>query len=735
MLASQSPEAIAALAPLVGARTPKMRAWRDDFFWTKFRASMNELNTAIKHTMKLKSPLRRTCGAAALLLALLTSARAEPLTQVKVMSFNIWVQGVHGLSNVVEAIRTSGADLVGLQECNAATAQTIATGLGFHVLPASGCSIVSRYPIVDSQTIGSSTRITVEPHPGQRLHLFNCHLPAYPYGPYDLKNGQSQAFVINQENQTRMSPLNLLLNAMQPWLASADACFLTGDFNAPSHLDYTDFPWPTSVATVEAGLGDSYHEMHPGNRKFPDQFAYDEPGITWTPRTDQEPEGVFDRIDFVYYSLGDGATPTHSTELDARNSANPWPSDHRAVLTTFTLTPQTLGGLVSAPFPAHNATSVRGNILLTWLPASNMVLQAVYFGTNSPGELRVNTTNSYFAPNSLLPGTTYFWRVDTTTASGVITGQVWSFTTAAMVSHTYEWTFALSNLTAALGKGVLAFADAATSNLTVFGATDGVTVPHIGGQPVKFMRVPQMPSPQNGYLVTFTESGPNGGGVYVNQYTVVQDLLVPSSLGWAAMFNTNPGNANDADFYIGGDGSVGIAALGYSSTGIIAANTWYRIAVTADLGAGVVSYYVNGTPVHTRSGASLLDGRFALYSNLDPGADLLLFNEGDSSGNYTQQLILGAWAFVDRTLTAAEIAALGGPKANGIFSGPALKASVARDGAALLLSWDGGKGPFQVQRTDSLLSSAWDDAGSPSYERGFSEPISAGARFFRVVGN
>ncbi|MCW5555956.1 MAG: endonuclease/exonuclease/phosphatase family protein [Verrucomicrobiae bacterium] len=689
----------------------------------------------MKQSTKLKSPFTRTWVVAALLLTLLPTARAEPLTQVKVMSFNIWVQGAHGLSNVVEAIRTSGADLVGLQECNATTAQTIATGLGFYVLPASGCSIVSRFPIVDSQTIGSSTRVTIEPHPGQRLHLFNCHLPAYPYGPYDLKNGQSQAFVINQENQTRMSPLNLLLNAMQPWLAGSDACFLTGDFNAPSHLDYADFPWPTSVVTVEAGLGDSYREMHPGNRKFPGQFAYDEPGITWTPRTDQEPEGVFDRIDFVYYSLGDGATPTHSIELDARNSANPWPSDHRAVLTTFTLTPPTLGGTVGAPFPADNATSVRGNVLLTWLPASNMVSQAVYFGTNSPGELRVNTTHSYFSPGSLLPGTTYFWRVDTTTTGGVVTGSVWSFTTAAVVPQTYEWTFALSNLTAALGKGVLAFADAATSNLTVFGATDGATVPHIGGQPAKFMRVPQMPSPQNGYLVTFTESDPNGGGVYLNQYTIIQDLLVPSPLGWAAMFNTNPGNANDADFYIGGDGSVGIAALGYSSAGIIAANTWYRIAVTADLGAGTVAYYVNGTPVHTRTGGSLLDGRFALYSNLDPGADLLLFNEGDGSGNYTHQLYLAAWAFVDRTLTAAEVSALGAAKAGGIFSGPALKASVARDGDELLLSWDGGKGPFQVQRTASLLPSGWDDASSPSYERMFSEPVSAGVRFFRVVGN
>lgn len=75
---------------------------------------------------------------------------------------------------------------------------------------------------------------------------------------------------------------------------------------------------------------------HPNKRKFPDPFASNEPDITWTPLTNEEPKGVFDRIDFVYFSPGDGALVTSSTELEGRNSVNPWPSDHRAVLSTFT---------------------------------------------------------------------------------------------------------------------------------------------------------------------------------------------------------------------------------------------------------------------------------------------------------------------------------------------------------------------------------------------------------------
>jgi len=50
---------------------------------------------------------------------------------------------------------------------------------------------------------------------------------------------------------------------MAPYLAGPAPCFLTGDFNAPSHLDYADFPWPTSLAPYAAGLRDAYRDMHP----------------------------------------------------------------------------------------------------------------------------------------------------------------------------------------------------------------------------------------------------------------------------------------------------------------------------------------------------------------------------------------------------------------------------------------------------------------------------------------
>src|SRR5688572_11192364 len=98
-----------------------------------------------------------------LLLAVALAIRASPpVTQLKVMSFNIWVQGGLSLSNCIEVIRTSGADIVGLQECNAATAQTIAMRLGFVVQADASYSIVSRYPIVASIPTSGGRGATIQ---------------------------------------------------------------------------------------------------------------------------------------------------------------------------------------------------------------------------------------------------------------------------------------------------------------------------------------------------------------------------------------------------------------------------------------------------------------------------------------------------------------------------------------------------------------------------------------------
>jgi GNAT superfamily N-acetyltransferase/endonuclease/exonuclease/phosphatase family metal-dependent hydrolase len=670
-----------------------------------------------------------------LVLAVLTNdLRAASVTELKVMSFNIWVSGRGGLSNCIEVIRTSGADVVGLQECNAAAAQTIADALGFHAAADGDVSIVSRFPIAASIPTSGGRGVTLELGPGQRVHLFNCHLAAYPYGPYDLKNGRTQSFIIDQENSTRMPALNQLLSAMSPYLTTAEPCFLVGDFNAPSHFDYTDFPWPTSIACTNAGLIDSYHALHSSNRRYPGMFVFDEPGITWTPMTNQEPEGVFDRIDFVYFSPGDGLAATHSVELDGRNSISPWPSDHRAVLSTFALTPPPLTDKASSPVPPNGATNIALNPSLSWLAASNAISHTIFFGTNSPGIQVTNQTGTSFSPGVLRPDTKYAWRVDEVTASGTVTGNVWRFTTKSTNALAFEWTFDKSDLSAAIGTGIITYANGSTtSNFTIFGTSDGSTVPHINGQPATYLQTAGFTASNNGYLVTLTGTGPNGGGVYLNQFTIIYDLLVPGSLGWVPLFNTNPANANDADFYIRNDGAVGISAIGYSSAGIITANTWYRVAFAADLAADTVNYYIDGNPVF--NGSATLDGRHSLYSDADAGPDLLLFNEGDPGAVYTHAACLSSLFFTSRTMSATEIHALGGPKARGVAVPPLpIQALASRQGSSTSLSWTGGDGPFQVQETTNLVNPDWKDFGGPLVGNSLSVSPNGAAAYFRIRG-
>jgi endonuclease/exonuclease/phosphatase family metal-dependent hydrolase len=650
-------------------------------------------------------------------------AAAQPVTNLSVMSFNVLVSGQRGLTNIAEAIRRAEADVIGLQEIAATPAAItqLATNLGFYRLP--GVPVLSRYPILGPAVPGTSelqSGVAIEVSAGQRVHLFNCHLAPYPYGPYYLRDGQSSNATYQLEVTTRLPQITNLLGIMKPSLLSGDPCFLTGDFNAPSHVDYANFPWPVSVAVHASGLLDSYRLTHAGNRTFPPAFAFSEPGITWTP-DGAAGDNTFDRIDFIYFSANAGITPVASAEQDSRNNLNPWPSDHRAVLSTFHLTPPVREAKASRPWPFLGATRVATNIQLSWLPASNATSHVVWFGTNSPGSLGTTQTAASFNPGPLAPNTPYFWRIDEITPSGVVTGEVWTFTTVnPNASTTYEWTFDNENLEADLGQGVMSYADGTTSGLTTFGAN---------GQQFRYLVVPAFTGVSNGYLLTFPDSGPNGGGSYINRFTFIFDVFIPSPLNWTPLFNTNPANANDADWYVDPNGRLGIGDLGYSANGVVAANSWQRLALAADLGAGVVTSYRNGTAVQQRTGASLLDGRYSLFSNLDGGADVLLFNEGDSGGVYTHVLYVNSIAFTDRTMSGAEIAALGGPRAEGIF---VRRLRAARNGADILLAWNGASN-VRLQHSATLSPADWLDVAGTTGASSYSQPTTNSAAFFRLI--
>lgn len=368
---------------------------------------------------------RKTVFLPYLTVVLILSELGCAQTSIKVMTFNIWVGGGDNLNKCIQAMQNSGADIIGIQEASG-TLSTIAASLGFYY--DEGTSTLSRYPITAVQGSGYGQAVTISLPSGKDVYVFNCHLTAYPYGPYELPDIEA---ALQAELQTQWADLQPILLNMSSYVATGKPCFLTGDFNVASHLDYANVPWKCSWECARAGLVDSYRYVHPGNRTYPPSFDFNEPGITWTPKPEQEPYDVFDRIDFVY-SCGNNVVCTASDELDSRNSVNPWPSDHRAVVSTFSLVEPNATPQAANPAPPDGVGYMDVNVDLSWTAGVNAVSHDIYFGTDptpDSGEFQINKTDPNFDAGTLQYATKYYWRIDEVNGSNTVTGEIWSFTT------------------------------------------------------------------------------------------------------------------------------------------------------------------------------------------------------------------------------------------------------------------------------------------------------------------
>ena len=201
-----------------------------------------------------------------------TAQVTEPVI-LKVMTFNIWYGATqtHGLGEVVEAIRAADADIVGMQEPYARL-RRVAAALGFYASPR--LHVISRYPILEPEGSDGYWGYLLL-GPGRLAAIANTHLPCCPYTTYRVVNrGMSRVDALQQEQNTRVGQLVKQLAPLQPLLDGGVPTFFTGDFNSPSHRDWTrpavearglPYPirWPVSVTMEDAGFVDSYRAIHP----------------------------------------------------------------------------------------------------------------------------------------------------------------------------------------------------------------------------------------------------------------------------------------------------------------------------------------------------------------------------------------------------------------------------------------------------------------------------------------
>jgi endonuclease/exonuclease/phosphatase family metal-dependent hydrolase len=192
---------------------------------------------------------------------------------------------------------------------------------------------------------------------GAKIAFFNVHLNYIPYQPYQLLQIpygnapfiRTETEALAEAIKARGHDVKAALNDISAMKDENIPLILAGDFNEPSHQDWTEaaakagrhpikVSWPSTKAFADAGLTDAYRKL------YPDEM--ERPGYTWTNTTaPDDPKDHHDRIDFIFYR-GKGLLP-RSAYIIGESTANadivivPYPGDHRSVAVEFTLAGKT----------------------------------------------------------------------------------------------------------------------------------------------------------------------------------------------------------------------------------------------------------------------------------------------------------------------------------------------------------------------------------------------------------
>ncbi|MEO6182644.1 MAG: immunoglobulin domain-containing protein, partial [Verrucomicrobiota bacterium] len=293
---------------------------------------------------------------------------------------------------------------------------------------------------------------------------------------------------------------------------------------------------------------------------------------------------------------------------------------------------------------------------------------------------------------------------------------------------TGQWDFDFGDLRPTVGADLEYLTDTAT--ITAFPAMA------INGQPAQVMGFGGNTINQ-GYFMRHGAK-PNGGGQFVNQYTLLMDVMYPSSSSdqWRALFQTDPFNheGNEADLLVGNasvlpdPNGVGTEA---QFNGTLTPDMWYRVAFAVDLTAPAgqqLRKYVNGMHVGSQSLSGGADGRYAL------GPTALLFTAGIGAGGFTRPGFVNSIQFVNGWMSSSAIAALGGPVSNGLPPGNAAIRiiNLITSAVSVTLNWTAPDGACFVERTTNLVSPNWQVIDNSITNRNLNVPITSTTAFYRI---
>jgi len=276
--------------------------------------------------------------------------------EINIMTFNMWHGGDAGeqpLTKSIEVIRAAKAGIVGVQESDGYgnprpdNSAQIAGNMGWRqIAQGHRDAIMTKYQIVE--TLASKKGVKIKLDENKFIWFFNCHLAYIPYQPYQLadkKYGDYPFISTEQEaikwaTDTRLEEIEAFIDEIDKVKDEGWPIVLTGDFNEPSHQDWTQraaeahvvqqkVEWPCTKRLVEYGFIDAYRMANT------DEVL--NPGKTWS--SINTPGEIHDRIDFIFY-MGNQLKLIESKVIGEPSNKsdikiNDYPSDHRSVMASF----------------------------------------------------------------------------------------------------------------------------------------------------------------------------------------------------------------------------------------------------------------------------------------------------------------------------------------------------------------------------------------------------------------
>jgi endonuclease/exonuclease/phosphatase family metal-dependent hydrolase len=302
-------------------------------------------------------------------------------SNLRIMTFNTWVFGEHvndGLNKIAKHIKLVDPDIVALQEVQTKEAfenlvEILGPKYSGTISPSTTNSNVAILTIHRIENLSNNITAATKTGFGVNIHLkesnevisFWClHLDWQSYGPYAANNKLVTSIkqIMQGEHPTAQNGRGdnivdlLKLPEFQEAIKNSDqnAVIICGDFNTPSHLDWTEdtkhlhgdwvVQWPaTYLLESKAGFTDSFREVNPN--------PLETPGITWS--TVHQASGYewdymvpepLDRIDFIMYKSPKYKPVKSFTYFGTEpikqmpnHQDNDYPSDHFSVITDFVL--------------------------------------------------------------------------------------------------------------------------------------------------------------------------------------------------------------------------------------------------------------------------------------------------------------------------------------------------------------------------------------------------------------